>query len=933
MWLVARLVTALVLAWHALIPLRDFASYVPATLRPGLALHVASNRLPDTWKPVHYDLSIFSDLEDLRFQGTANITLDAVADTSLIQFHAGRNLQLSYTYVSTPAGAYLLPPYVDTAHERASVLLPRPVREGERVYIVLGYRARMDNSMRGYYYSTWAHEGRSGHYALTQMEPTSARRAYPGWDEPAYKATFRVRLLHRTNTTAVGNMPRVSKRSVSSSESAALFQAHRLRMVPPALGQDAWTLTEFEETPIMAPYLVAWANGEFRHVAGETRSPLTGRTIPLRMYVTPEYLAQAAYAVQVMARVLPAYEEMFGIEYPLPKLDALVAADFDFGAMENWGLITGRHSAFLYDAKAGIQGRKGTSGIMSHEIAHMWFGNMATFAWWDSLWLNEAFATLMGELIVLDRVYPELESGRDFLVDQWIRAMDLDAKRSSHPIEVPLQGDNVEEEITQLFDGITYSKGAAVLRMLAQMLGEETFLEGVTLYLKAHLYGSTVTSDLWQGLSVASGVPVARIMRAWTQQQGFPVLMVHAEADSIVVRQHRYLETGDPTPEEDATLWHVPLALRSADGRVNQSYRLQGVREATFALPHAQTTPWKLNADTMGVYRVAYPPEHLQRLARAAVRNDSVFTAEDRLGLLNDAFTLAQAGYTNTTSALDLLHTWRREQSPLVLQAAALGVGRLASVWWEQPRRVRAAFDQWRQTLFAPLARQLTLTASSNDTLSIRDLRATVVAAAAAAGDHWTLREIQRCFAPLHAGNDSLIEPDLLRTVLIEGVRHGGESEYHTVLRMYREPATPAHKTAALQALGYAQQPALIERTLEMVFQDQVKMQDLPHLYAALSANTASRRRLWEATKEHFDELAAKLEGNFSLMGIVKAAISSLTSERDQADIQAFFAHRTTSTYHMSLAQGLESVVAQTRWLQRGTQQVEEWLQAQGYLT
>lgn len=927
MWSLAGCLSVLVLAWHSLLS----TTYVPATLRPGMLL-MASNRLSDTLQPVHYDLSIFSDLQDLRFQGTVNITLHVVSDTSLVQFHAGSNMHLSQVYVSTASGSYLLHPIVDPGHERASVLLPRAVREGERLFVVVGYRAHIDNSMRGYYYSTWAREERSGHYALTQMEPTSARRAYPGWDEPAYKATFRVRMVHRHHTTAVANMPTASERAVHPTESATLFQTHRLQIASPALGSDAWTLTEFETTPVMAPYLVAWANGEFEYVSGHTQSPLTGRTIPLRLFATPDAISQAHFAVDVMKRVLPAYEEVFDIAYPLPKLDALVAADFDFGAMENWGLITGRHSAFLYKKQAGIQGRKATAGIMSHEIAHMWFGNIATLAWWDSLWLNEAFATLMGELLILDRVYPELESTRDFLLAQWIRAMELDAKRSSHRIEVPLQGDNVEQEITQLFDGITYSKGAAVLRMLAQMLGQNTFLEGVTLYLKSHLYGSTVTNDLWRGLTTASGVNVSQIMRAWVQEQGFPVLFVTEEAHAIHVRQHRCLETGDPTDEEDATLWHVPLALRTVDGHVNQTYMLSGTREATFPWPHAQTTPWKLNADTMGVYRVAYTPTHLAKLAKAAARHDSAFTAEDRLGLLNDAFTLSQAGYTKTSAALDLLHTWKHERSSLVLQAAAMGLGRLASVWWEQPRRVRAALDRLRQATFAPLARELTLETQPDDSLATRELRATVVAAAAAAGDAWTLTEIQRRFAPLHDGQDDLLEPDLLRTVLMEAVRHGGEREYETVLRIYREPATPAHKAAALLALGSTQQPALIERTLSMVFNDEVKMQDLASIYTALSANPASRRRLWEATKAHFDELAAKLEGNFSLMGIVKAAISGFTSESDREDIEHFFARRTTSTYSMSLAQGLESVVAQTRWLRRSASDVEAWLQQQGYL-
>lgn len=936
MWTPSVLVATLWAVWQTIAPWHESKTYVPATLRPALWREHAqpSYRLPATVQPVHYDLTLFSDVTELRFQGAVNITLEVLHDTHILEFNAGRNLNLSDVHVVAPSHTYTLPPAIDTKRERVRVTLPSAVRQGDVVYLALGYTSQMDQSMRGYYYSSWEHKQQAGHYALTQFEPTSARRAYPGWDEPSYKATFAFRMLHRNDTVALANMPSVHAHTISARDAAQLLHTSTLRMPTPHLGDDVWAVTAFAETPRMAPYLVAWANGAFQHVSGSTHSPLRHRTIPLRMFTSPEFIHQADFAVEAMARVLPEYEKVFDIAYPLPKLDALVAADFDFGAMENWGLITGRNSVFMYDKKAGLQGKKNAAGVMSHEIAHMWFGNMATLAWWDSLWLNEAFATLMGEMIILDRVFPEWQSEREFIVTHLMRALDLDAKRSSHRIEIPLSGDNVEDEVTQSFDGISYSKGASVLRMLSHMLGQDVFLHGVSLYLKDHLYGSTVTKDLWEGISQASHLNVSAIMSEWVQTQGFPVICVTEKDDALHVQQHRFLETGDASADEDATLWYVPLGLQVFDAPTPQAPAvLAHERSKAIALPHASQRLWKLNAGTTGVFRVAYPPHHLAKLAKAAAQAESPISVEDRIGLVSDACALAQAGYTPTSSALTLLHTLRGDRSALVHRAASLGLTRLASAWWEQPTSVQQGIAAFRQAMFGPMARSLTLEYDENDTLDVRELRTTVVTAAAAAGDSWTIREIQRRFAPLRDDDDdSWIPPDLLRTILTEGVKHGGEKEYNTALRIYHHPPTPAHKTAALMALGSTQVPSLIERTLAMVFSGGVKAQDFSYVYSALSSNVKSRRALWEATKMHFDTLMRLFDGNFSFVDVIKSAIAGLTSEEDYEDVLRFFHDKDTSQYSQSLAQSLESIQAQRRWLQRDAEDVQQWLHMHEFL-
>lgn len=911
MWTTALgvFVSALLLVWQSLF---YDQKYVPATLRPTGMAGVASAHLPTVVTPLHYDLSILSDLEHLEFHGGVNITLHAEHPTSVLEFHAGQNLKIGPVRIVTHSGEYCAPPLLIPDRERVRVSLPRSLEVDERAYLIASFSAPIDHSMRGYYYSTWHHHGESGHYALTQFEPTSARRAFPCWDEPLHKATYTFRMLHRENTTALANMPSVQQRTARADDmQRLLYESYNHHGV--------WLLTEFETTPRMSTYLVAWANGAFQRVSNTSTSPLTGRKIPVSLYTTPEFVQQAAYTTDVMARVLAMYEKVFQVAYPLPKLDALVSADFDFGAMENWGLITGRTSVFLHDETMGLRGKKNTASVMSHEIAHMWFGDIATMAWWDNLWLNEAFATLMGEAIILDRVYPEWKSSSEFVVMHWMRALELDAMRSSHAIEIPFRSARVEDEITQVFDAISYSKGASVLRMLAQMLGEDVFLRGVSRYLQRHLYSNTRTNDLWDGIGEVSGRDIRALMTNWVRQQGYPVITATDSGSSIHVHQNRFLSTGDPSPEEDQMLWHVPLALK-VPGAVNKTLVLPGIRAMN--VDNMNASIWKLNADTMGVYRVAYTPSHLEKLGRSP---PGFLSVEDRTGLLDDAFALAQAGYTKTSAALALSHAFRNETSQLVLQAMSLRLEHLASVWWEQPER--AMIEHFQADVFGPLARNLSFEGDGNESSDTRELRATVIAAAAAGGDAWTISEIRRRFAPLQSRNEDLIHPDLLRTILSFAVKHGAEAEYETALRMYREPRTPLHRNYALMALGNTQQPALIERTIKLVFDGEVPLQDYTYIFQALASNTQSRRRLWEATKQHFDELSESLRGNFGLMGVVKAAVSSLSSTTDLEDVRHFFERRNdTSLYSLSLAQSIEAVVSQSSWLARDADDVQTWL-------
>lgn len=954
--------------------------YRPASTLSSSAISPSSNnmssspdysqfKLPPTVIPSHYDLLIHSDLKALRFSGIVTATIKVVDPNGVdeLVFNAGPKMtfgkaQVVCEQLKTESTQHIEKVSADTKKERASVKLATRLPQGAEAKLTVAFESELDNSMTGYYYSQSIHKGKKILSTLTQFEPTSSRRAFPGWDEPELKATVSFQLIHRKENTALANMPVTKESDVTHSDIDKLLRVAEFGVqapyqttasAPKTQGKteiasttddasDNWVVTSFDITPKLSTYLIAWAEGPFKKLESSIKSAKSGRTIQTTAYATEDFIEQSQYTLDVTDKVLPIYEDVFDIEYPLPKMTTLTAADFDAGAMENWGLITGRTSVYAcHPTKASLADRKRTASVQSHELAHQWFGNLVTMKWWDNLWLNESFATLMGEMIILDRYAPEWEVRAEFISDHLERALSLDAKRSSHPIEVPLstESGDLESAINQIFDAISYSKGASTLRMLSTLVGEDTFLKGVSIYLKKHAYSNSVTNDLWNGIAEASGLDIQRIMKNWILKQGFPVITVEEGQDSITVRQNRFLSTGDVKPDEDETLWYVPLAIKTVDAngasKVDQHAVLDEERSAEISLKDAKNATYKLNAETMGVYRVAYSPERLAKLGKEAANKSGAFTLEDRIGLISDAFNLAKAGFGKTSGGLDLLKGFRlSEDRYLANLGASTQLGALTTVWWEQPEAVRDGLDAFRAELFAPAVKKLGFEFPESDSAELRQLRATVIGAAASAKDPATIEEIKkRAKALFENGDDSAIPADLVSTVIIQAVKNGGEEEYEGALRVYRNPSTPSHKNAALMALGYTQDEKLLQRTMDWAFtSEEVKNQDFMYPVMALSTNIKSRRSLLGRMQKDHDSLVKRFEGTFSLARCIESSIRNFSTQKDLEMIEEFFKGRDNSKYQSGLSQGLDAVRGNTAWLDRDAKDVETWLKGNGYL-
>lgn len=544
------------------------------------------------------------------------------------------------------------------------------ISKGSKAQVEIKFTGQLNDKMAGFYRSTYKREdGTEGLLATTQMEATDCRRAFPCFDEPALKATFTITLVADKKLTCLSNMDVASETDVESGKKAV----------------------KFNKSPLMSTYLVAFIVGELNYIeTNEFR-------IPVRVYAPPgQDIEHGRFSLNLAAKTLAFYEKVFGSEFPLPKMDQVAIPDFAAGAMENWGLVTYRVVDLLLDEKSsGAATKERVAEVVQHELAHQWFGNLVTMDWWEGLWLNEGFATWTS-WYSCNEFFPEWKVWQSFVTDTLQGALSLDSLRSSHAIEVPVKR---ADEINQIFDAVSYNKGSCVLRMISTYLGEDVFLEGVRRYLKKHAYGNTKTGDLWASLSEASGKNVSEVMAAWTKEVGYPVLTVTDNgADSIHIKQNRFLRTGDVKPEEDQVLYPVLLGLRGKDG-VDKSQILDK-REDDFKV--SSTDFFKINADHTSPYRTAYSAERLGKLGKAA--KEGLLTVEDRAGMLADAGALAQSGYQKTSGVLSLLKGFDSETEFVVWNEIIARLGAVSSAWIFEDKAVRDGLEKFHLSLVSSKA-------------------------------------------------------------------------------------------------------------------------------------------------------------------------------------------------------------------------------------
>ncbi|KAK5020991.1 Aminopeptidase 2 mitochondrial [Exophiala sideris] len=870
---------------------------------PGAASTQGRIVLPTDVVPKHYDVTLEVDFDKFTFEGTAIIDLEVAKDTTSISLNTVE-LDIHSTTVHADGALVTSSPTLsyDADTQTTTIELGKSLSKGQKVQLKHTYTGQLNDKMAGFYRS----KRRDGKYlAVTQFEATDARRALPCFDEPALKAEFTVTLIADEDMTCLSNMDVAKTETVDSKITGGKRKA-----------------VKFNRSPRMSTYLLAFIIAELKSISTDKFR------LPIKVWMTPEQNEEdGKFALDVAAKTLAFYEKAFQAPYPLPKMDMVAIPDFAAGAMENWGLVTYRVVDLLFDQKsAGAATKERVAEVVQHELAHQWFGNLVTMDFWDGLWLNEGFATWMS-WYSCNEFYPEWKVWETFVIDTLQGALGLDGLRSSHPIEVPVHR---AEDINQIFDAISYSKGSSVLRMISKYLGEETFIEGIRRYIKKHAWGNTQTGDLWAALGDASGKDVAHVMDIWTKNIGYPVVTVteNEKDSSITVKQNRFLRTGDVKSEEDKILYPVMLSLRTKDG-VDESLLLTE-REQTFKLKHGLDF-YKLNADHSAFYRTSYTPERLTKLGEAAQKG--LLSVEDRAGMIADAGALAASGYGKTSGILSLLQSFSTETQFVVWNEILTRINAVRNTWIFEDESTKDALKAFQLNLCSAKAHELGWEFSENEDHIMSQFKSLMFGSAGLAGDKKIQLAAKEMFSKFMAGDYAAIHPNLRASVFAMILRDGGEKEWDAILARYHSAPTSDEKNTCLRSLGRAKSPELIQKTLKLALSGEVKTQDIYMPIGGLGTTSEGIEKRWEWMTSNWDELVEKLPPSMTMLSsVVSICAAGFTSEKQVSKVEQFFSDKDKKGYDRSLQQSMDSIKAKANWLKRDGDDVLGWLKENGYL-
>ncbi|QQG39767.1 MAG: M1 family metallopeptidase [Candidatus Aenigmatarchaeota archaeon] len=817
-------------------------------------------------RPVHYDIEMDIDMKSFATRGRETITLKIRKPTSRVVLNAA-DLKIEKCALVSSGGEQR--PGVRLDKEKEELILTLKRKASGEATLHLEFSGTVNSGLTGLYRSRYTGRGKEKYIATTQFEPADARRMIPCFDEPAMKATFDVTLLVDKEMDAISNMPVTSKETLGRKKRVT-----------------------FATTPRMSTYLLYAGVGRFEYLHGAL-----GRT-QLRVVTTPGKRAYGKLAMEYAKKFLKYYNDYFGVPYPLPKLDLIAVPDFSHGAMENWGAVTFRETELLFDPKSGSNAvKQRIAEVVAHELAHQWFGNLVTMGWWDDLWLNESFATWMAYK-AMEKFHPEWDNWSHFVDERVAAALGADALKSSHPIEARVREPH---QITQIFDRISYEKGGSVLRMLEDYLGEERFRRGLRLYMKDHAYRNTAARDLWNALGSASGTDVKGMMSCWTRQTGYPVIDARMDGSKLRLEQTRFLLNG----AENST-WIIPMVI-DADGvkkRITMKAR-------TLDVP-LRSSDFKLNSGQAGLYRVRYAQESFERL-RPLIESKKL-PSLDRWGVQNDMFALCRACELPIETYLDLTDAYANEDDYLVLGDVA---GKLFGLYRMTSGELREKIKRRAARFCGRAFERLGWDAKKGEPENHALLRTSLLLSLGMMDDEATLREARARFARFLKDRSSL-NPNLRRAVYALTAWKGNADTYATFVRLYENEQNPEEKRRFLATLAYFSDPELVEKSLAYALTPAVRAQDTYVLPAHAVGNPECHALVWPWLKQSWKTLQ-KRYGSGGDVGMLKNFVElagALDTRDDEREVRAFFKAHPQKGVEMALAQALERIRINARFLE-----------------
>ena len=868
----------------------------------------SGQRLPAGIVPQHYGLTFTPDLANATFSGEETIEIQVLKPAGAITLNAA---ELEFQQAEVVQGGKTQEAKTSFApkKEQATLKVAEPLQTGPAA-IHIKFTGTLNSQLRGFYLA----KSRTRNYATTQFEATDARRAFPSFDEPAFKATFDITLVIDRGDTAISN--------------------GRIISDTPGPGDGKHTL-KFSTTPKMSTYLVAMAVGDFTCNEGSADN------VPIRVCGTPDKKPLGTAALRYAEEILKYYDQYYGIAYPYGKLDILGVPDFEAGAMENTAAIFYRESdLFIDDKNSSAHAHQNVFEVLAHEMAHQWFGDLVTMKWWDNIWLNEGFATWM-ELKPSQALHPEWNAMLDAVHDT-NRALNVDALRTTHPIRASA---TTPEQINDMFDAISYQKGAAVLRMVENYVTPEVFRRGVNAYLRKYQYSNATAEDFWRVLAATSGRPVDTIMPTFVEQPGVPLITASAKCitpppikrarrrrsrrsrrrgpiklrpkTEITLTQSRFW--ADPSPSSKSSAWMTPVCIKTSEAKAF----CQILSQKEQVVPVGGCGAWVfVNANASGYYRTRYDAAALEKLSSVAT---TALTTAERISLINDEGALAGSGEENVATFLTLVSALNQDSERAVIESYDPLLDYIHRYLVSSSDS--AAFSAWVSTNFGPMLAKIGWTpvpGESEDTKAVRGLLIKILAQYG--GDTAVIhRSVE--LARQYMKDRRALEPNMAREVLAAAALSNDVELFGQYLAAMGDASnTPGQLSNITNALASFSDARLTERWLQKIVAPETRNQDAAHYIAGVLSNVAVQKAAWTWVKQHWPEVEPKLTVWFGGPTIVRATHNFCDVDA-RADVQDFFAQHKMFSSERAVKQTMERIDSCIDFRSRQQANLAAWLQ------
>ncbi len=846
-------------------------------------------RLYTQFEPSSYTLHLHPDKESMKFSGKVTIEGKKVGRPSKrIVFHANK-LSVSKAKV-----------YSISKDGKEEIKITRVVRQASfdevrlhadrllypgKYVIELSFGGKITRPMEGLYPCFFEQNKKKEIILATQFESHHARDVFPCIDEPEAKAVFNLSLVAPKNEVTLSNT------DIKSSKPMA----------------DGLVRHTFEPTPKMSSYLLAFVIGNIKHLESKTKTGVRVRT-----YARADLIKHTTFALESAVKYLDFFNEYFGIDYPLPKCDLVALPDFSSGAMENWGLITFREQGLIVDPKhTSLSTKQYVAMVVAHELTHQWFGNLVTMRWWNDLWLNESFASLMS-YVAIEEVYPELKMWIQFMTDEQTPALKLDSLENTHPINVKI---NHPDEIRTIFDNISYEKGASILFMLMQYIGEEKFRDGLRIYLKKHAYSNTVSDDLWRAWEEVAHKPITQFMHTWTTTAGYPLLKVSANEDHVHISQERFYLSPRAKKVSPDPIWPLPIlpSVPLDTAMLSKKTRL-------IKLTDDHKESFIINQGRSAFYRVVYDDKHLKRLAKL-VKNKQMHEL-DRLGLVSDIFEATKAGLSDTVNALDLLSAYEDEHSVVVWEIIAGNIAALRTSVIDNDDALRQKSNPFIHKLIKTQYERLGWKEKQADTHFDKLLRPIILGLACASELPDALAQVSKLY--LNRTKQS-INPDLRGIVYATIAKHGDESIFNELVKMHNEADNSVEKLNLVAGITNFTQEEIIKKSLAMIISDDVRLQDVAYWISYSFSNRQAKFLTWEWLIKNWSWLETNMGKDLSFFMIPRYVARAFSDLSFLPDFENFFINQLSPSFRRPLYQAIETITWQALWKEREQSNLTEY--------